>query len=181
MNKFILIIGFFTIFIGCENDLNWNLPRSNPNDLFNVCYENNCDSLGEIAFGNWELITLTFDTRKGKAFRSSREPGDFIEISCPASTNSKLSFWIKDWDWGEDETVLTNGQLVKVYINNVQSSLHVVRKPSFLSNSHWWKVSTDVYQASPAIIRIEILGVTDEYDRLRSRKAVIDEIEIKCH
>ena len=170
----------FCTFIGCENDIVWNLSRPNPNDLYNVCFEYNCDSLNEIAIGNWELAS-TYSARKGDAFRSSREPGEYIKILYSSTTNSKLSFWISDWDLGGDTTLLTNGEILKVYVNNVQYPVHVVKKErSFIT--YFCKVSTDVFQvASPSTIRIEIQGIADAYTRQFASKPVIDEIEIKCH
>ena len=80
---------------------------------------------------------------------------------------------------------LTDGQLVNVYVNNVPSSLRVIKKPNFSAPwtgpDYWWNICTDVIYAGGSTIKIEIPGIPNYGDRRNAIKPAIDEIEIKCH
>ena len=190
MKKFILVIGVFTIFIGCENDLNWNFPRSNPNDLYNVCFEDKCDSQSEIFYGNWSPLSSSV-AFKGGAMRSSRQPDEYIQFSHTSTSSSSLCFWI-DVGIGpyhplsELDTIdeyLTDGTLLKVYINNVELPLNFERRKRVQRGylpMYWWKIRTDVFPAGTSTVRIEISGISNNTDRSNAIKVGIDEIEIKC-
>lgn len=180
MKRVVLLIGVVYTFIGCEKNVDWNLPRSNPNDLYNVCFEYNCDSLNQIAIGSWEVTSNGY---KGGALTSSREPGEFIEFSYTSTSTSSLSFWISVGNYPFID--LSDGQLVNVYVDNVPLSLRVIRKPNFSAPwsgpGYWWNIGTDVISAGSSTIKIEIPGIPNYGDRRNAIKPTIDEIEIKCH
>ena len=188
MKKFILVITVFTFFIGCENDLNWNFPRSNPNDLYNVCFEDNCDFQSEIFYGNWypQFRALT-----GGAMRSSRQLDEYIQFSHTSTSSSSLCFWINYggsyYPLSELYTIdayLTDGTLLKVYINKVELPLNFERRKRVereYVTMYWWKIRTDVFPAGTSTVRIEISGFSNIGDSFNAPKVAIDEIEIKCH
>jgi hypothetical protein len=180
MKKIILSIGIFTFFVGCEDDLNWNLARSNQNDLKNVCFEYNCDSVGDIFYGNW-VMNPTSKAFKGLAIKSSRELNEYIELSHTSTSSSSLYFWL---DVGSFRGDLTDGTLVKVYINNVESPLHVERSERVergYTPMVWWNIRSDIFPAGNWTVRIEIPGIVNYEERRDALKPAIDEIEIKCH
>lgn len=183
MKRVVLLIGVVYTFISCEKNVGWNLPRPNPNHLYNICYENNCDSLSNILVGGgWSILpsSLSF---KGQALESSRSPGEYIKFSYTSTSPSSLNFWIHaDNSMSGEE--YTDGTLVKVYINNEEWPLYVEKRKKVENGywpMYWWNIRTDSFPAGTWIIRIVITGIFNNTERANALKPRIDEIEIRCH